>query len=86
MINISGCWPRSIALDTTVLNNPNVLHFETLSLAGFEELKFALTTQCREVRTAKGSLLRPGVQLDSWITQNSAPTGRVARISRYGAS
>jgi hypothetical protein len=38
MINISGCWPRSIALDPAVLSNPNVLHFETLQPVVFDQV------------------------------------------------
>ncbi len=37
-INISGCWPRSIALDPAVLNTPAVLHFDYLQPHIFDEV------------------------------------------------
>src|SRR6478609_12028630 len=43
---------------------------------------FRRATQC--LRAAEASQRRPAV--GPWITQNSAPTGRVARTSRYGVN
>jgi hypothetical protein len=38
MIDISGCWPHSIVMDSLALPNPNVLHFETLQPALFDQV------------------------------------------------
>ncbi len=56
------------ALSGVVYYNEEILNpdVRTASSSGYDELRFALAAQCREVRTAKGSLLRPGVQLDSF--------------------
>jgi hypothetical protein len=37
-IDISGCWPRSIVMDTTSLPNPNLLHFETMQPGLFDQV------------------------------------------------
>jgi hypothetical protein len=38
MINISGCWPRNIALDPAILVDPNPLHFERLQPVAFDQV------------------------------------------------
>ena len=38
LIDVSGCWPRAVSLDTAVLPKPNVLHFETLQPRIFDQV------------------------------------------------